>query len=390
MKIGIFGGTFDPPHVGHMQAASSAAKQIGLDLLYIVPAGIPPHKTLPENSPGGEMRFFMTCLAAQEVQNAVVSGMEIAREGKSYTIDTIEAIAARHPKAGLYLFLGTDMFLAIEKWHRFEEILKKTILTVFARTDGENGELQAFSKYLAESYGAKIEVIRHEIISVSSSEIREKLNRREGREFLSDDVYAYIIRNGLFDARPEFAWLRQKAYAKLNPKRVAHVAGCEKEAVKLAKRWGASEEDAREAAILHDITKNLNLAEQLILCDKYGIITDNFEKKDVKLLHAKTGAALAKEEFSVGEEVYNAIYWHTTGKENMSLLEQIIYMADYIEPTRDFDGVERLRQLAYEDLRKALLVGFEMSLEDMRSRGIVPHGTTQRAMDWLASHTGEN
>lgn len=386
MKIGIFGGTFDPPHIGHMMSASSAALQIGLDLLYIIPAGAPPHKKLPENSPSNEMRLRMTCFASENIENAVVSGIEMKREGKSYTIDTVEEIALRYPKAKLFLFVGTDMFFSIEKWHRYEELIQKAVLTVFSRTNGEDDELKAFSKYLAEKYGAQVEVVHHQIVPISSSEIREQLPKRNGRKFLDEDVYAYILEKGLFRARPDFEWLRKKAYAKLNPKRVPHVAGCEEEAVKLARRWGADEENAREAAILHDITKNLNLADQLLLCDKYGIITDNLEKKDAKLLHAKTGAAVAKHEFSVSEEVYRAIYWHTTGKEDMSLLEKIVYMADYIEPTRDFDGVERLRELAYKDLHGALLLGFEMSLEDMENRGVVPHDATKRAMDWLKSH----
>ena len=103
MKIGIFGGTFDPPHIGHMMSASSAALQMGLDLLYIIPAGVPPHKKLPENSPSNEMRLRMTCFASENIENAVVSGIEMKREGKSYTIDTVEEIASRYPKAKLCL-----------------------------------------------------------------------------------------------------------------------------------------------------------------------------------------------------------------------------------------------------------------------------------------------
>ena len=82
------------------------------------------------------------------------------------------------------------------------------------------------------------------------------------------------------------------------------------------------------------------------------------------------------------QEVVEAIRWHTTGRANMTLLEKVIYMADYIEPTRDFEGVEPLRKLAYQNLDKAMLLGFDMSLEDIRSRGEEPHRDTLSARNW--------
>ena len=100
-------------------------------------------------------------------------------------------------------------------------------------------------------------------------------------------------------------------------------------------------------------------------------------------LHSKTGACIAKYVFGEPEEVYQAIFWHTTGKADMSLLDKILYMADYIEPNRDFDGVERLRKLAYTDLDQALLLGVEETIADMKQRGVPIHTNTQQARDWL-------
>ena len=156
------------------------------------------------------------------------------------------------------------------------------------------------------------------------------------------------------------------------------------QAVQLARKWGEDPENAAEAGILHDITKKLVLSDQLILCQKYGIINDNAEEHNFKLLHAKTGAAVARAQFGVSDEVYNAIRWHTTGKPDMTLLEKIIYMADYIEPNRDFPGVEKLRELAYEDLDKAMALGLEMSLEDIRSYGQEPYKDTVQAYEWYS------
>ena len=164
---------------------------------------------------------------------------------------------------------------------------------------------------------------------------------------------------------------------------VGWLLGVEEEAVKLAKFWGADPELARHAAILHDCTKYLGLEDQLHLCEKYGIELDSLERQAVKLLHSKTGACIAKYVFGEPEEVYQAIFWHTTGKADMSLLDKILYMADYIEPNRDFEGVERLRKLAYTDLDQAMLLGVESTIEEMQQRGVPIHTNTQQARDWL-------
>lgn len=124
------------------------------------------------------------------------------------------------------------------------------------------------------------------------------------------------------------------------------------------------------------------MPEQLKLAEKYGIVFDALERENLKLTHAITGAALSREVFGVTDEVYGAIRWHTTGRPDMTLLEKLIYLADYIEPTRDFEGVEPLRALAYEDIDAAMALGLKMSLEELKAGGIVPHSATVEALRW--------
>ena len=169
-------------------------------------------------------------------------------------------------------------------------------------------------------------------------------------------------------------------------KRVRHIRGTEEEAVRLAKRWGADETHARRAGILHDCTKYLELEEQLALCERYGVELDELEHRAVKLLHSKTGACIARHVFGEPDEVFHAIFWHTTAKENMTTLEKILYVADYMEPNRDFDGVERLRQLAYSDLDAALLLGVETTIQEMKDRRLPVHQSTLQAQAWLREH----
>ncbi|MBQ8075370.1 MAG: bis(5'-nucleosyl)-tetraphosphatase (symmetrical) YqeK [Oscillospiraceae bacterium] len=171
----------------------------------------------------------------------------------------------------------------------------------------------------------------------------------------------------------ELAALRKRAYTMLDEKRIPHVAGCEEEAVCLAERWGEVPSVAAAAAILHDCTKRLSYKEQLALVKKYGISCDDALLASPKLLHAVTGAAVAEAEFHMPGEICSAIRWHTTGKPEMTLLEKIIYLADYVEPTRDFPGLEKLRKSAYDDLDSALALGLAMSLEEISRGGSEPY-----------------
>lgn len=380
MAVAIYGGSFNPPHLGHVNVADAVRANFDPWRFYIIPAGTPPHKEMASDSAASEHRMEMSRLAFGQGDGLVVSDMEIARGGKSFTSDTLRAFMEAFPGQELILVVGTDMFLSLDTWHEAEFILRTAHICV-VRRDDEQEAIEAKAREYSRRFGTKTTLLGVKPLPASSTELRDALKQRKGRELLPEAVYAYIIAHRLYGAKPDFAWLREKAYAMLKPKRVPHVRGCEEEAIRLARRWGADEHLAAEAAILHDITKRLELKEQLILCDKYGIIPDTLEAKSEKLLHSKTGAALAREAFGVCDEVCEAIRWHTTGKADMSLLEKIIYLADYIEPTRDFEGVEKLRQLAYTDLDAALVLGFEMSLEDLNSYGVPPHRYTMEALE---------
>ncbi|MBR1456147.1 MAG: nicotinate (nicotinamide) nucleotide adenylyltransferase [Oscillospiraceae bacterium] len=382
MRIAVYGGSFNPPHLGHAEAAKTVYNELRPDLFLIIPDNIPPHKDMAEGSPTAEQRMELCSLAFRDVPGAQISDIELHREGKSYTADTVQLLRERYPDDELLLVMGTDMLLSFEEWYRFEYLLHSCTLAVLARGELEGDVLREHAAYLTQRYGARIRILPHEPLPMQSRDIRERLKLRLCADLLDDRVYGCIIRNGYYDAQPELSWLREKAYAYLSPKRIAHVAGCESEAVLLAKHWGEDPEIAATAGILHDITKKLDFQEQLNLCEKYGIICDNAELSNPKLLHARTGAALARELFGISDAVYEAIRWHTTGKPDMTMLEKIIYLADYIEPTRDFPGVDALREKAYEDLNAAMALGLGMSLEEIRSHGTEPYKDTVEAYQW--------
>lgn len=393
MKIGVYGGTFNPIHLGHMEAAKFAAAYLRLDKLILIPAGVPPHKALPGAVASSRHRLDMTRLAAQsmEMDGVVeVSELELEREGKSYTVDTLTQLHQRFPGDQLYLLMGSDMFLTFQHWREPEKIAELCTLCAFGRSEADTEELFAAQRsYLAERFGARIVTVPlPKIIDISSTRLRESLAGGGGREYLAPTVYGYILREGLYGTHADLRRLsledlRCVALTMLKHKRIPHVLGTEETAAKLARRWGAGEEDARRAALLHDCTKKLNREQQMALCRQYKIELDGMEQREEKLLHARTGAAVAADVFGVSREIEEAIRWHTTGKADMKLLEKILYLADYIEPTRDFCDLTELRRLAFEDLDRALLLGFTMAVKDLAEKGMPVHPNSVYARDYL-------
>ena len=388
MKIGIFGGSFNPPHIGHIAAAEKTVKDLKLDKLIIIPAGDPPHKILPIETPNDEQRLNLVKAAFSHIDIAEISDIEMKRQGKSYTITTIEYFKEKYPDAEIYLLMGTDMFLTLDGWFRGDEILKMVIPVVFAREHAEDEIIKNKSEEYKTKFCTNSEIIDIDVTEAASTDIRYLLQNRKGRELLSDEVYWLIVKNRFYGVKPNFEWLREKSYELHKPKRIPHVKGCEEEAGRLAERWGIDIETAREAGILHDITKKLSLEDQLILCSKYGILNDALENKSEKLLHSKTGAALSRDLFGIPDDIYSAIRWHTTGRADMTLLEKIIYLADYVEPNRDFDGVEPLRKLCYEDIDAAMKLGLKMSIEDLEDRGSPIHEKTFEAYNYYSKVKG--
>ena len=199
---------------------------------------------------------------------------------------------------------------------------------------------------------------------------------------------AYIRSAGLCGPERNFRNLSMEelervALCLVKPNRVQHVLGCRDTAVAMARHYGADETNAARAALLHDATKALDADQQLALCREYGITLDHFSNENPKTLHALTGSLVAEHLFGECSAVVSAVRHHTTGKADMRLLEKIIYVADYMEPNRDFPGVERLRELAFTDLDSALKLGLTMTLELLEKQGRTVSPQSCEALQWL-------
>lgn len=372
-RIGIYGGTFNPPHIGHMRAAAHAMEALKLDRLLLIPNGSAPHKKVAAGA-DGQQRLEMLRLSARGMKRAQISDIELKREGKSYTADTVAQLRAQFPEDELVLMMGTDMFLSFMTWYHPERIMEEASLAVFCRGEKNEQASIAAQKEKLEAMGAKIFLISNPVTAISSTDLRRMLVFGCADPFLCPGVGDYIRANGLYGTGRDYRHLsleelEQEVVALLNPNRVAHVLGCRDAAVKLAERYGADVTDAARAGLLHDITKALDGPLQLTLCDEYGILLSKFSQENPKTLHALTGSLVADQIFGENKAVVTAIRYHTTGRPDMGLLEKIIYVADYIEANRNFPGVEQMREAAFRDLDQALLMGLESAMAHVRRQG---------------------
>ena len=386
-RIGIYGGSFNPLHVGHLRAANFAKEAFRLDKLLLIPSCMSCHKAVPENTPTDAQRLEMLQLATADCEGLEVCDVELQRGGISYTWETLEQLRKQYPDAEFYLCMGTDMFLSFHNWKNPERILAQAALAVFDRGGKLESELREQTVNL-QAMGATVLFADNPVTGISSTDLRRMLAFRCADAFLPEPVAAYIRKNGLYGTgrslkKLPMAELEKTVIGLLKPNRVAHVLGCRDTAAELARIWGADETDAARAGILHDITKALDGPLQLDLCRAYGVELSAFSQANPKTLHALTGSLVAERIFGENPAVVAAICSHTTGKANMNTLEKIIYVADYMEPNRNFPGVEELRHLAYTDLDKALKMGLEMTLSMLMEQGREVSPESQQALAWL-------
>lgn len=191
-RIGIYGGTFSPPHNGHIAAAKAFMEQMWLDVLYVIPASTPPHKQMTcAVSP--EDRLNMCRLAFSEMEGVYVSDMEIQRGGKSYTVDTLRELTGEDRR--LFLLLGTDMMLSLGEWYRPDEIFRLSYPVYIRREKDailDQRIIQTIADY-NEKYGKVVRRIVTEPLVISSSEIRRRFEAEESVEgLLPPSVEKYI------------------------------------------------------------------------------------------------------------------------------------------------------------------------------------------------------
>lgn len=197
MKLGIFGGTFNPIHSGHIELVKHFADLAGLDKVLLIPTNIPPHKVSADLL-SGETRFEMCVLAVESESKIEVSDIELRREGHSYTIDTLKALEKIYEGAQLYLIMGADMLLCLDSWRDYRGIVDRCVICAAARNDNTVQELKLKAKALGIPENRVI-ISDEEIMTVSSTKIRENIKKGDSIAGLVPDAVAkYIADNRLY------------------------------------------------------------------------------------------------------------------------------------------------------------------------------------------------
>ncbi len=200
MKTAIYGGSFNPPHLGHVSAVNTVVSDLEPDRMLIMPDCIAPHKAMAENTPAPEHRLEMCRLAFGDIPGVEISDLEIQRGGRSYTVDTLEQLTDLYPEDEFYLVIGSDMLTSFTTgWYRFEDILKMCTLTVISREKDDMEELAHNADMLKERYNAKVIIMKnHRPVLLSSSEVRKAIHEGNISGMLSESVWEYIKENGLY------------------------------------------------------------------------------------------------------------------------------------------------------------------------------------------------
>lgn len=376
MRLGVFGGTFNPIHIGHIGASLEFYDRAHLDKLLIIPDRLPPHKEGYVASARHRLAMLKLVYDDKSItgnRNIEISDIELLREGKSYTVVTLSELKELYPDAELFLYVGSDMFYTLESWKQGAQILKMCTVFTLPREKNQEQKLRLAAKTYAEKYGAECIIPDYTPIVSSSTQIRENLSRKNGeknddftKNLLTDAVNRYIMENGLYrsaESQDIIDEITENVKLKLpelvGEKRLSHIYAVSETAKVLAEFFISKGADISRskvilAALLHDITKNMDQHE---LCREFGIALSEDELSSIQTVHAITGAHYAKANYGIDSEIFSAIARHTVGGENMTLTEKIIFVSDYCEETRSHEMCRLSRKMLFEMMGKDASLG---------------------------------
>lgn len=360
-NIAVFGGTFNPFHIGHYEILKAVCELEFINKVFLMPDKIPPHKEC-DYIAEDKHRQEMCNLVCQDFEKAELCLIEFERDGKSYTYDTINALKLKYPDDKFFVVIGGDMLSTLDTWFNWQNLIKTTSFIAFKRKNVTDFDI-AFKRLT--NFGAEIFVIESDITAVSSTELRKYADK----SLFPPKVYDYITEKRLYMHENKYTEYKELLEKRLTPKRYNHSLCVANEAVRLAEKYGCDTEKAYLAGLLHDVTKNASPNEHLHIFDEFGIILSDVEKNAEKLWHAISGAAFVEHKLNICDsEIITAIRYHTTARKNMSLLEKVLYLADFTSADRDYDDLDIMRQKVDVSIPVALEYALSYTINDLVSQ----------------------
>lgn len=383
MTIGLMGGTFNPIHIAHLIIAEWIKDEWDLEKIVFIPTGNPPHKS-KNNLLESNIRFDLVEIALSSNIYFEISDFEMIKKEVSYTIDTVSYFSNKYPDEKLYFIIGADTLFKLEKWKDFKELAKMVEFITYSRWGYNKLQIENRIQILKKDFGFQIYYSNGPEIQISSSNIRDRL--REGlsiKYMVPDLVIGEIQKRGCIKEL-QMEILKNKVRDKLGEYRYKHTLNVLEIGLKLARTYNIPKEKVQIAALLHDYEKEISLEKAKELLLEHGVFIEDQSMINIDLIHGELASFIAKADFGIEDkDILNAIKYHTTGRAEMSVLEKIIYLADLIEPSRNIDKLNQIREMAYIDLDKAVLMAMDNTIEYLISRGSLINIDTINARNYI-------
>lgn len=423
MNLGIFGGTFNPVHKGHINASLRFYDEAKLDMLLVIPDRIPPHKEGLVADAADRLAMLRLVYDDKTIvgeRNITISDTELKREGKSYTIVTLRELRQQYPDAKLFLYTGSDMFYTLESWKEGHSILRMCTVYVCAREMNEREKLEEFASSYKTKYDTECIISESDPLIMSSTMIRNGISGKTDKKsynftnsLLTDSVKEYIIKRGLYsnnlerDIDETTENVRSDLKQLVSSKRLSHIFAVCETAELLADHFASLGADIDKkkvtlASLLHDITKCMD---QEALCKRFGIVLSQDDISSMQTVHAITGAYYAKNTYGINDEIFAAIESHTVGSEDMTLLQKIVFISDYCEETRKHEQCIISRKMLLQAINKKDSLTESYTLNDavrdldyitadilgktvkyLRDSGSPVHNKTMQSFMYIVSH----
>lgn len=387
MKILMFGGAFDPIHIGHISILKSCMQRSDFDRVIIMPTGTPTHKQ--ECTAPFDVRLYMAKAVFENMgDNIEVSDFEGYNTQDNYTYLTLKHFKSKYKNADICMLIGSDSLMNLTSWKRYDYIIKNCRIISFARQEGVFEDMEIQKKNL-EKLGASIEIMQDVPIEISSSFCRDNISGAE--KYIPKKAFEIISEYKIYskdDYERRYMTARLLAKILLDEKRYIHTQNVEKLAVSLGEIYCLDTKKLALAALLHDIQKNMPRDILLHRAKQSGIIT-KIDKKPMQTLHGFAAAYYARKEMNItDEDILWALKSHTCGRKGMGDYEKIIYLADMLCEERKFDEKEYLLSLAREDLNKAMRQSLICSVKWVKGKGKEIDADSIEALEYFDSLLG--
>ena len=382
MRIGIFGGSFNPIHNGHIEIAKKALYEAGLDKCLLCVANKPPHKETADNVPA-RLRFEMTYNALSPELPIYACSVEI-EHGLSYTVDMLKTLTENpyYQHDRFYLIMGADMLCSFMTWRAPDVICSmiEGIIAVRRKGTADDEEIEDSMLEIKKSLGMENIILIDDVSELSSTQIRQRVYDALPITGMMPGGSERTVYENLLYQPTNIQVIAANLKNSLSKKRYLHCTSTMREAIALADKYGVDREKCRLAGLIHDCAK-ISCVDYIAMAERSQIELDEYDLASPPLIHAKLGEFKARMQYHITDKsVLDAVLFHTIASPDMDDVAKVVFIADKIEALRTYQGVNELRRAAHSSLDEGMLACLESSVDNLALTGKEAHPMTLAAL----------